>query len=188
MITNVSIYPRKRKSVIFAVGRILKRPPWPAPPGVNTEIVTLHSKRDFVVVIRIIKQLILSQGDYAGGPNLNIWELLKSFIQLVAEEKSARFKAWERFPWGRFSIAKVEGAMRARDRPPRAGRGICPAARQKAGPSVLSCKVLNSANSLNELRSRIFSRDSRKPNLLRPYPENPIKPTWTLTYRTVRYK
>lgn len=93
MITNVSICPRKRKSVIFAVGRILKRLPWPALPGVNTEIVTLYSKRDFAVIIRITKQLILSQGDYASGPNLNIWDLLKSFIQPVAEEKVSKIQS-----------------------------------------------------------------------------------------------
>lgn len=93
MIINVSICPRKRKSVIFEVGRILKWPPWPAPPGVNTETVALHSKKDFAVVIRITKQLILSQRDYPGGPNLNIWDLLKSFIQLVAEEKVSKIQS-----------------------------------------------------------------------------------------------
>lgn len=90
MITNVSTCPRKRKSVIFELGRILKLPPWPVPPGVNTEPVTLQSKGDFAVVIRITKQLILSQGDYSGRPNLNIWDVLKSFIQLVAEEKVSK--------------------------------------------------------------------------------------------------
>lgn len=145
-----STLPAKQIPNPYVVGRIsvpITFVPW----GFSCEYVTSHGRMDFADVIKVINCPLcfrrlgtLKQEDYLGLSNVIPWALKSRDISPAGSRIwNQIFKAWEEFDghcW-----LEEEGAIL-----------------RKLEPSPVTLKQLNSANSLNELEGRIFSRVTRQ--------------------------